>query len=255
MVYFMENGIPNIKQAVGEGFVHWNDPKYSGHIRISAFPAPNEYVSPWRTHYQIERQRVTLVARLRRLGYKIEALMDIDEALNDPGLKAVRAKDNQFILPVAHPACFHNPLRDRGAGNAEVDGTDSPAITPMPPEFELMYPRLVRWSSWCEQPAGGMAHFSGSSAATPEQEAWYRINAPERGLDPNDLIAYRKSQRGPVARFVARLKFWPSKAKDEWDLDASNLAWVSNYRDWNDVFRDVWGFFCKPLRLLKRWFG
>jgi len=40
-----------------------------------------------------------------------------------------------------------------------------------------------------------------------------------------------------------------------WDLDARNLAWVSNYRDWDDVFSDVWGFFCKPLRLLKRWLG
>ncbi len=66
MIYFMENGIPNIKQAVGEGFIHWNDPKYSGHIRISAFPAPDEYVNPWRSHYQIERQRETLLARLRR---------------------------------------------------------------------------------------------------------------------------------------------------------------------------------------------
>jgi hypothetical protein len=74
MGYFMENGVPNIKQAVGEGFVHWNDPKYSGHIRIAAFPAPNEYVSPWRTHYQIERQRVTVVARVRRLllDYKMK---------------------------------------------------------------------------------------------------------------------------------------------------------------------------------------
>ncbi len=39
----------------------------------------------------------------------------------------------------------------------------------------------------------------------------------------------------------------------DWDLNASDLAWVSNYRDWDDVFRDVWGFCCKPLRLLKRW--
>ena len=41
----------------------------------------------------------------------------------------------------------------------------------------------------------------------------------------------------------------------DWDLNARNLAWVSNYRDWDDVFGDVWGFFCKPLRLLKRWLG
>ena len=39
------------------------------------------------------------------------------------------------------------------------------------------------------------------------------------------------------------------------DINADHLRWVSNYREWNDVFRDVWGFFCKPLRLLKRWLG
>ncbi len=96
---------------------------------------------------------------------------------------------------------------------------ETPAIKPMPPEFQLMYPRRVRWSTWQQQPNGGNAHFSGSSHATPEQEAWYRINDPERGLDLHDLAPYRKLQRGPIARFFARLKFWPSKAKDEWDFE------------------------------------
>jgi hypothetical protein len=70
----MEDDIPNIKEPVGVGFIHWNDPKYSGYTRISAFPPAAEYVSPWRTHYQIERQRVTLVALLRRflLDYKVK---------------------------------------------------------------------------------------------------------------------------------------------------------------------------------------
>ena len=46
--------------------------------------------------------------------------MDIDDALNDPGLRAVRLKDNEFILPVARPACWHNPLRDRSTGSVGV---------------------------------------------------------------------------------------------------------------------------------------
>lgn len=104
-------------------------------------------------------------------------------------------------------------------GNAMDLGADSPAVTPMPPEFQLKHPRRVRWSGWYEQPKGGMAHFIGFKDATPEEEAWHRINAPERGLEPEDRIAYRKSQRGPVGKFLARLKFWPSKAKDEWDFE------------------------------------
>ncbi len=48
----------------------------------------------------------------------------------------------------------------------------------------------------------------GTTQATPEQEAWHRINDPEDGLHPDDLADYRKSQRGPVVRFFARLKFW-----------------------------------------------
>jgi len=119
-----------------------------------------------------------------RMGF-----MDIDEALNDPGLKAARAKDNQFILPVARPACFHNPLRDRSAGNAEVGGANSPAITPITDNTKQS------------------------------------INERARRLGP------------------------------DWNPDARDLAWVANYRDWDDVFRDVWGFFRKPLHLLKRWLG
>ena len=82
-------------------------------------------------------------------------------------------------------------------------------VTPMPPEFELMHQRRVRWSGWYKQPDGGMAHFIGFKDATPEEELWHRLNSPERGLHPDDLTAYRKSQRGPVAKFFARLKFWP----------------------------------------------
>lgn len=100
---------------------------------------------------------------------------------------------------------------------------------PMPPEFELKYPRRVRWSGYFPQPDGQSAHFCGSSAATPEQEAWYRINDPERGLDLHDLTAYRKSQRGPIAKFFAGLKFWPSKAKDEWDFELP--AYLRNMPD------------------------
>lgn len=41
------------------------------------------------------------------------------------------------------------------------------------------------------------------------------------------------------------------------DLDTRepDLAWVSNYRDWDDVFRDCKEFLYKPINLLKRWFG
>jgi len=91
----------------------------------------------------------------------------------------------------------------------------------MPPDFQLTHPRRARWSGWYEQPNGGMAHFSGFSNATPEQEAWHRINDPERGLHPDDLAAFRESKRGPVSRFFARLKFWSSKqskATDEWEI-------------------------------------
>lgn len=99
----------------------------------------------------------------------------------------------------------------------------------MPPEFELKYPRRVRWSGYFPQPNGQSAHFIGSRDATPEEEAWHRINDPERGLDLEDLAAYRKSQRGPIAKFFARLKFWPSKAKDEWDFELP--AYLRNMPD------------------------
>jgi len=97
-----------------------------------------------------------------------------------------------------------------------------PTVKPMPLDFQLMHPRSVRWSGCFKQPDGSMPHFCGSSDATPEQELWHRIHDPERGLHPDDLAAYRVSQRGPVARFFARLKFWPSKVKseDEFELPA-----------------------------------
>ena len=88
----------------------------------------------------------------------------------------------------------------------------------MPPEFQLMHPIRVRWSSWVPQPDGSMAHFIGARDATPEQEIWHRINNPERGLHPDDLSTYRQSKRSPLPKFFARLKFWPSKVKDEWEI-------------------------------------
>ena len=162
-----------------------------------------------------------------------------NDPLDDPGLRAVRRKDNEFILPVARPACFHNPLRERSAdspsfqrlnamdlgvsprqpprGRQKVEPTPPP-VEPMPPEFQLIHPRRVRWSGWFEQPDGQMAHFIGSNDATPEQEAWYRLNDPERGLSLEDRHAYRKSQRGPVVKFFARLKFWRSKVEGECEV-------------------------------------
>ena len=89
---------------------------------------------------------------------------------------------------------------------------------PMPPEFQLTYPRRVRWGSWHTLPDGSEMHLCGARDATPEDEAWHRINDPERGLHPDDLLAFRESKRGPLARFFARLKFWPSKVKDEWEI-------------------------------------
>ena len=77
----------------------------------------------------------------------------------------------------------------------------------MPPEFQLMHPRRVRWSSWVPQPDGSLVHFCGARDATPEQEIWHRINDPENGLHPDDLLAYRRLQRGPVARLFARFTF------------------------------------------------
>lgn len=124
------------------------------------------------------------------------------------------------------------------------------AITPMPPEFQLQHPRRIRWSGRFKQSNGDMPHFSGFSNATPEEEAWHRINAPEHGLDHEDLTAYRASQNTNQSVNERARRLGP-----DWNLNARNLAWVSNYRDWDDVFRDVWSFFCKPLRLLKRWLG
>jgi hypothetical protein len=40
-----------------------------------------------------------------------------------------------------------------------------------------------------------------------------------------------------------------------WNPDARDLAWVSNYRDWNDVFGDLKNLVQQLLNLVKRWFG
>jgi len=132
--------------------------------------------------------------------------------MREPNQPPYSEELSQFLLAQA-------ALKDAKPANTMNVSTDSPATKPMPPEFQLMHPRRVRWSRWCEQPAGGMAHFSGSSDATPEQEMWHRIHDPERGLHRDDLAAYRESQRGPVARFFARLKFWPSKVKDKGEFE------------------------------------
>ena len=71
-----------------------------------------------------------------------------------------------------------------------------------------MHPRRIHRGTWVTQCDGSEAHFLCVEDATPEEEAWHRIHNPERGLAEEDLIAYRKSQRGPVARFIAALVFW-----------------------------------------------
>lgn len=40
-----------------------------------------------------------------------------------------------------------------------------------------------------------------------------------------------------------------------WDLNARDLAWVANYRDWNDVLGDLKHLVHQSLNLVKRWFG
>ena len=40
------------------------------------------------------------------------------------------------------------------------------------------------------------------------------------------------------------------------DLDTRepDLGWVSNYRDWDDFFRDCKEILCKPVHWVKHWF-
>jgi hypothetical protein len=119
-------------------------------------------------------------------------------------------------------------LRDQAAQmNAEPDAHNAPysaaeqsdsscvGVTPMQPDFQLMHPRRVRWSMFATDPNCGWTHMSGFKHATPEQEAWHRIHDPEGGLHPDDLSAYRASQRGLALKFIARLhqKLWPAKPK------------------------------------------
>ena len=52
---------------------------------------------------------------------------------------------------------------------------------------------------------------SGFTDATPEEETWHRLNDPEGGSHPDDLAAYRRLQRGPMAKFSARVKPWSFK--------------------------------------------
>lgn len=106
---------------------------------------------------------------------------------------------------------------------ALLDAHMPQGVPVMPLEFKLMYPRRVTWSSWVKQPDGHMAHFIGSNEATPEEELWHRIHAPERGLTPEDVSAYRKSKLGPVAKFFARLKFWPTRIKSADDYEVPDF--------------------------------
>ena len=47
--------------------------------------------------------------------------------------------------------------------------------------------------------------------ATPKDELWHRFHAPERGLSPEDLKAFRESKRGPIGKLLsAMLKRWLS---------------------------------------------
>ena len=97
-------------------------------------------------------------------------------------------------------------------------GDSRTGIMPMPPEFQLIHARRVRCSGRATQPDGQAFHFTGYEVLTPEDEDWYRLNAPERGLHDDDLRAFRASARkpveflqmnpGPLTRFIARLKFW-----------------------------------------------
>ena len=96
--------------------------------------------------------------------------------------------------------------------NAIELGADSPAVTPMSPEFQLMHPRRVRCSGWDTQPDGQTVHFSGYRRLAPEDEASYRLRDPENGLHPDDLQAFRESIRGPskgrpLLKYFAWLKF------------------------------------------------
>lgn len=78
------------------------------------------------------------------------------------------------------------------------------------------YRRRVASGSWHTQPDGSRAHFLSIRDATPEEEAWYQIHDPMRGLQTEaDRAAYRQSKRGPVMRFLAGLKFWHKKVDDD----------------------------------------
>ena len=83
-----------------------------------------------------------------------------------------------------------------------------PDPKPQRPWPELKHPRRIYRGQWVTQPDGSQAHFLCVHDAAPEEEAWHRVHNPERGLDEVDLIAYRKWQRGPVARFFGALVFW-----------------------------------------------
>ncbi len=98
----------------------------------------------------------------------------------------------------------HEPPAVPVPDGSESQGSHDDVLL-MPLDFQLAQPRRVRWSGWVEQPNGTQVHFSGYKDATPEEELWHRIHAPERGLSPDDLKAFRESKRGPIWKWLAAL--------------------------------------------------
>lgn len=75
-------------------------------------------------------------------------------------------------------------------------------------EWQPRFPRQVRGSRWVDEPDGTRSHWQYMCDASPAEEARLRVEDPERGLHPEDLASYRRSRRGPVARWLAKLAFW-----------------------------------------------
>ena len=75
-------------------------------------------------------------------------------------------------------------------------------------EWQPKFPREVKGSRWVDEPDGSVSHWQYMRPASPAEEAHLRATDPERGLCPEDLASYRRSKRGPVARWLAKLAFW-----------------------------------------------
>jgi hypothetical protein len=79
---------------------------------------------------------------------------------------------------------------------------------PAADDWQPKFPRRVRGSMWVDEPGGGQAHWQFMRDASPAEEARLRVEAPEKGLCAEDLKSYRRSKRGPVMRWLAKLAFW-----------------------------------------------